>query len=313
MSKRKASRSDTRRNEPNGAKRAVSQRRPEGRLADLARALRLLLRSPLIMAGVMIVLALLLASIFAPWIATHEPDARDWRNQLSAPSAAHFFGTDANGADVFSKVIFGARTTVQLGIVIVALAGILGVSLGVTASYYGKLADVLIMRAADVFLSIPGLVLAMAVIVLLGSGLQNVMLAIVLVRWPAYARLARAQALSIQEEQFVEAVRSLGGNGFRIIRKHILPNAIAPLIVYATLDMGTIILLAAGLSFIGLGAGPGAAEWGRMVAEGRAYFFQQPWLVTFPGLAIFVSVLGFNLLGDGIRDALDPKLRRSIQ
>ncbi len=284
-----------------------------GTVTELRRAFRLIGRSPVVMMGLVIVVVLLLTAIFAPLIAPYRPNQRDWSQQLAAPSTSHLFGTDANGADIFSKVVYGARTTVELAVVTVLLASVIGVVLGVLGAFHGDFVDGLIMRAADVFLSLPGLVLAMAVIVMLGAGLQNVMFAIVLVHWPAYARLARAQALSVQGESYVEAAHSIGASNSRIIRRHILPNVIATLIVYATLDVGRVILLAAGLSFIGLGAGPGAAEWGRMVAEGRDYLFGQPWLVTFPGLAIFVSVLGFNLLGDGVRDILDPKLRRALK
>jgi len=277
---------------------------------ELLRVVHSIKRSPLIIVGLVIIGIIVSMAIFAPWIATHNPQARDWQNRLAPPSAEHLLGTDDTGADIFSKIVYGSSTTVRLVIVIVLLAATLGTSLGLLAAYFGGLVDMTIMRLADIFLSIPGLVLAMAVIVLMGSGIQNVMLAIVLVRWPAYARLARGQALAIKDLQFIEAARALGLPSRRIILRHILPNAIAPVVVYATMNMGGVTLMAASLSFLGLGAGPGAAEWGRMVAEGRDYFFQKPWLVTCPGAAIFFTVLGVNLLGDGIRDVLDPKMRR---
>jgi len=274
------------------------------------RIFSLVRRNPSALVGLSFVVILILVAIFAPWIAMYDPQARDWNNQLAPPTRIHLFGTDDTGADIFSKVIYGSRTSIELAAAIVLLAGSLGGGLGVVGAYYGGVIDMVVMRLADLFLSLPGFILAMAVIVLIGSGIQNVMLALVIVRWPGYARLIRSRTLSVKAQQFVEAAKALGVPTYRIISLHIVPNVIAPVLVYATMDLGAVILAAAGLSFLGLGAGPGAAEWGRMVAEGRSYFFQKPWLVAFPGGAIFLSVMGFNLLGDGIRDILDPRLRK---
>lgn len=279
------------------------------RVGEWRRAVSLIRKNPLVIVALILITLMLFTAILAPFIAPFDPQERDWRNRLAAPDSKHLLGTDQIGADVFSKIIFGTRTTLRLAVTIVLLAGMIGIVLGLLSAYWGGAIDMLIMRSADVLLSIPGMVLAIAIIVLLGSGLENVTVAIVLTRWTVYARLARAQGLAIKGLQYIEAARAIGVSPWRIITRHMLPNALGALVVYATMDMGSVVLLAASLSFLGLGAGPGAAEWGRMIAEGRSYFFQSPWVVVAPGVAILISVFGFSLLGDGIRDIFDPRTR----
>jgi len=279
--------------------------------SEWGRALRKAFSQPLIVTGFLLICILVVVAIFAPFLAPYEVNDRDWHARLVPPSAEHLLGTDDSGADILSKVIFGCRTTIRLSTTVALVAAGIGVSLGLVSAYWKGFIDTFIMRVADIFMCIPGLVLAIAVIVMLGPGLFNVMLALVIVRWPQYARLSRAKALLVREQDFMQAAIGIGCSSVRCIFKHMLPNVIGPVLVYATMDMGAIILVAAGLSFLGLGAGPGSAEWGRMVADGRSLFFQQPWLVFFPGGAILLSVLGFNLMGDGLRDLLDPKTRHA--
>jgi len=249
-------------------------------------------------------------AIFAPFISPYGPEEHIWDESKQPPSWKHIFGTDETGGDIFTKVIWGSRISIQIGLIVV-LGGLgIGILLGAFAGYYGGYIDEIVMRITDIFLSIPYLILAMGVAAILGKSIQNVMIAMIVVWWPAYTRLVRGQILTVRENQYVEAARSVGSGDTRIIFKHILPNSMAPLIVQTTMDLGNAILTAAALSFLGFGAGPGAAEWGRMVSDSRNYFMNYPWMMIFPGLAIFFTVLGFNLLGDGLRDILDPRLRR---
>jgi len=215
------------------------------------------------------------------------------------------------GRDVFSRILSGAKYSLRVGLIVIAIAGFVGASVGVIAGWFGGRVDNFIMRTADVFLAIPGLILALAIVSALGFGLTNVMIALSITWWPWYARLIRGITLSIREKEYVIAASSSGASSFRIITKHLLPNAISPLIVTMSLDFGGVIIAAAGLSFIGFGAQPPTPEWGLMIASARAYLQLAWWLPTFPGLSIFLVVIGFNLLGDGLRDALDPRLRRS--
>jgi peptide/nickel transport system permease protein len=207
-------------------------------------------------------------------------------------------------------VVYGAQTSLRICLLVVAIATLIGVLLGGLAGYFGGVIDELLMRITDVFLSIPYLILAMAIAAALGRSIDHIMEAMIITWWPTYARLMRGQVLAIREQQFVEAARSIGARNSRILFRHILPNSLAPLLVEITLDLGAVLLVAAGLSFIGLGASPGTAEWGLMISDGRTVMFHAWWYVTFPGIAIVLVVLGFNLLGDGLRDVTDPKLRR---
>ena len=289
--------------------------------------LHLFRRSLLSMIGLIIILFIVFIAIFAPFLAQEHPTYvevstdRDttrieerWSIQFEdkfiPPNSEHFFGTDDFGRDIYSMVIYGTRISLRICLMVVLSATIIGIFLGGIAGYFGGKLDEIIMRITDVFLSIPYLILAIAVSAALGRSIENIMMALVVVWWPQYARLLRGQVLSIRENQYVEAARSVGASNWRILFRHIIPNSFAPLLVQITLDLGAVLLVAAGLSFIGLGASPGTAEWGLMISSGRMHMFHSWWYVTFPGLAIVITVLGFNLLGDGIRDITDPKLRR---
>jgi peptide/nickel transport system permease protein len=260
--------------------------------------------------GGLLVLMLAAGALFAPLIAPHGPDEIDFLVKLSPPSLDHPFGTDNLGQDIFSRVLYGARTSLLIAVTVVGASLALGIPLGIAAGYAGGRIDEVIMRLADVFLAFPPLLLPLAVAAALGGSLRNAMLAIVVSWFPWYVRLARAQVLTVKENLYIPAARSMGVRPTTIARRHVLPNVIAPIFVQASLDMGYAILTAAGLSFLGLGAQPPEIEWGLMVTLARSYFLDYWWVATFPGLAIFVAVLGFNLLGDGLRDRFDPRMAR---
>ena len=266
-------------------------------------------RSPLTVAGLVLIIALALIAVSAPLIAPMDPLKQILSTRLKPPSAEHWMGTDQLGRDVLSRMIYGARISILIGTVVVGLAASIGTVVGLIAGYAGGWLDEGLMRLTDVFFAFPALILAMAISGALGPSLTNAMIAIAIVSWPVYARLVRAQVLSLREREYVEAAHSLGASSPRIIWQHILPNTLAPLLVQASFDMGGAILSAAGLSFIGFGAQPPTAEWGVMISDGRNYIVTQPWLSLFPGLAILLTVAAFNLIGDGLRDALDPRLR----
>ena len=282
----------------------------EPQIKEFRFTIYLLRQSPLVVAGFLLLTGFSLMAIFAPWITPYGPEQRIWAEPRLAPSWAHLFGTDENGADVFSRVIWGARIDLTIAFTVVCAAIIIGSVLGAISGFSGGKVDEIMMRITDVFLAFPALILAMAVAAALGRSLTNLTIAMIVVWWPSYTRLIRGQVLSEREKLYVEAARAVGASNRRIIFRHVLPNSIYPLLVNATLDLGTVILVAAGLSFIGFGAGAGIAEWGRMIADGRNYLFMAPWMATFPGLAILLSSLAFNLVGDGLRDVLDPRLRR---
>jgi len=261
------------------------------------------------MLGLSILVLMILASILAPFIAPHDPLEVDFGKRLLPPSATHLFGTDQMGRDVLSRVLFGARISLRVGITVVIIAFPFGSILGAIAGFYGGRLDEIIMRITDVFLCIPGLILAMAIAAALGPSIQNVLLSLAVVWWPWYTRIVRAVILGLKEQDFVAAARAIGVPHRRIIMRHLLPNAIAPAFVNATLDIGFVILNAAGLSFIGLGAQPPSPEWGAMLSTSRDILREAWWAATFPGLAILLTVLSFNLLGDAFRDLLDPRLK----
>jgi peptide/nickel transport system permease protein len=270
-------------------------------------------RSPSSMLGLAIVLAFLLVAAFGPWIAPYPLDAEgamNLSNRLQPPSAAHWFGTDEMGNDLFSRVVLATRTSLRVGLTIVGIATLVGVPLGIAAGYFGGTVRTVIMRVTDVFLSVPGIVLALAIVAALGAGIMNGIIALSIVWWPGYVRLVEAKALSLRNEPFVEAARSVGAGHARILAVHILPNCTSPIIVKASMDMGLAILAAASLGFIGLGAKPPAPEWGAMISVARTYMPNWWWYAVFPGFAIYLTVLGFNLFGDGLRDILDPKSSR---
>ncbi len=275
--------------------------------------MRLLKKSPLAMVGTVLVAIFLFIAIFAPLIAPYDPIKQDLNNILQPPSKAHPFGTDTLGRDILSRVIYGARISLIIGVLVVAISSFIGIVAGLLSGFFGGYIDLIIMRITDLFLSFPALILAMAIAGALGPSLTNTMIAISLVWWPPYARLIRGQVLIVKNREFVEAATALGESNLKIMFTHVLPNSVTPAIIQATMDLGAVILTAAGLSFIGFGAQPPTPEWGSMISLGRNYFLKQWWLATFPGLAILVTVIGFNLLGDGIRDLLDPRIRRELK
>jgi peptide/nickel transport system permease protein len=283
----------------------------EGRWPAVWRRVRRIWHNRSAALGGALVLAWLLIALLAPLIAPYSPTAQKVTNRLKPPSAQHWFGTDELGRDVFSRVLHGARVSLPVALAVVAMTGTVGILLGSAAGYAGALADEIIMRVADAVLAFPSLILAIAITAALGPGLLNAALAIALVLWPEYARLVRSQVIALREMEFVSAATALGASPWRNLFAHILPNALPLMLVKISLDMGNAILLAASLSFVGLGAVPPTPEWGAMVAAGRHKFFEW-WIATFPGLAIFTAVVGFNFLGDGLRDLLDPRLRRMV-
>jgi|YNPNPStandDraft_1061719.scaffolds.fasta_scaffold22911_3 peptide/nickel transport system permease protein len=272
-------------------------------------ALRRLFRNRLAIAGMVILGILLLCAIFAEQLAPYDPIEQELLLRRQPPSAQHWMGVDEVGRDILSRIIFGSRISLQIGIVSVSLAIIVGALLGAVAGYKGGWVDDFIMRLMDILLAFPSLLLAIAVVAILGPGLMNMLYAIAFVSIPVYARIVRASVLSVKEQDYVLAARAIGVPPTRILFRNVLPNCLTPLIVQGTLGIATAILDAAGLSFLGLGARPPTPEWGAMLGQGRGSVFTAPHIVIFPGLAIMMTVLGFNLLGDGLRDALDPRLR----
>lgn len=271
---------------------------------------RLLFKNRLAMIGLVFILLWTLVAVFAPIVAPYSPIATNTAIKLEAPSAAHWMGTDNFGRDIFSRVIYGARISLWTGLIGVGISCCIGIPLGGIAGYYGGKLGNVIMRVMDTLLAFPSLILAMAIAASIGPGLISAMIAVGIVGIPEFARLMFGQTVSLREKEFVEAGRAIGVKDSVILRKHIFPNALAPLLVRATLGLGFAILTAASLSFLGLGVKPPTAEWGAMISEGREYIISgQWWIVTFPGLAIATSILGFNLLGDGLRDVLDPRIR----
>lgn len=273
----------------------------------------LLTRNRLQSISLIVILLLILVAIFAPIISPYPGHAISETNpddKLLPPSTKYWFGTDELGRDMLSRVIFGTRISLQTALIAVGMALIIGVPLGAIAGGFGGWVDEVIMRLTDIFLSFPPLLLAIAIAAFLGPNLRNAMLAIAISWWPWYTRIIRGQAVSIRERQFVRAARAIGTPKSRIIFKHILPNTLAPVIVQASMDLGGVILTIAALSFLGLGAQPPTPEWGLLISTSRTYFLNAWWYSTFPGIAIFVTVLVFNLIGDGIREVLDPKTRK---
>jgi peptide/nickel transport system permease protein len=275
-------------------------------------ALRWLLRRPLTLLGVGIVLAVVAVGLAAPLLAPYDPLALDIANRLQPLSRAHPLGTDHLGRDLLSRIIYGARISLGVGVTIAVMGALVGTVLGLLAGYLGGKVDETIMRICDMFLAFPALILAMALAASLGPSLRNTMLALVVIWWPWYTRIMRGQVLALREAEYVMAARSLGASTRRLMFLHLLPNAIPPIIVQATLDIGNAILIASSLSFLGFGAQPPAPEWGAMTSDGRTFLRDFWWYPTFPGLAIMGTVIGFNLMGDGLRDLLDPRLRRQV-
>lgn len=272
-------------------------------------ALRRLLRNKLAIVGMVILAAFLLSAIFAPWLAPYDPVKQELVKRRQPPSREHLLGLDEVGRDILSRIIFGARTSLRVGVGSVSFAIVIGALTGAVSGYLGGWVDNLVMRLMDILLAFPSMLLAIAIVSILGPGLMNMLYAIAIVSIPQYARIVRASVLSVKEQDYILAARAIGCPPSHILFRNVLPNCLTPLIVQATLGIATAILDAAGLSFLGLGAQPPTPEWGAMLGRGRGSVFTAPHIVFFPGLAIMLTVLGFNLLGDGLRDALDVRLR----
>lgn len=288
-------------------RRRLVRRRRSQRLRDTWYALS---RNPLTLAGLAIAALLVLMAIAAPFLAPYDPIAPDPSNSLQGPSGAHLFGTDEYGRDVFSRVLHGAGISLRIGLLAVAAIALIGIPLGLIAGSAGGRVDTLVMRSADVFLAFPTLVLAMAIATTLGGGMQNVIIAMAIAGWPWYARLVRGVVLEVRRQAYVDAARLAGASWPRIVWRHILPNSFGPIVVQASQDIGFTILLAAGLGFIGIGVKIPTPEWGTMVSDGRDVFMDAWWVSGFPGLAIVLAVLAFNMIGDGLSDVFDPRSRR---
>ena len=271
--------------------------------------LKRLSRNKLAMVGVVILSVLILGAIFAPWIVPYDYAEQNIEDAYMSPCAAHLFGTDEFGRDIFSRILMGSRLSLIIGFIAVAIAIIVGGLLGAIAGYFQKAVDNIIMRFMDILMSIPQLLLAIAITATLGSSIINLMIAVGVAAIPGYSRIVRASVLSVRDQEFVEAARAVGTSDFKIIMKHILPNCLAPIIVKATLDVAICILSAAGMSFIGIGLQPPSPEWGAMLADARYYIRDFSYMALFPGLCIALTIFSLNVLGDGLRDALDPKLR----
>jgi peptide/nickel transport system permease protein len=281
-------------------------RKPTGLWQD---ALRRLLRNKLAVVGIGIFTVFLLSAFLAPWLAPYDPIKQELITRREPPSSEHLLGIDEVGRDILSRIIFGARTSLQVGVGSVSFAIIIGVLVGAVSGYLGRWVDSIVMRLMDILLAFPSMLLAIAIVSILGPGLMNMLYAIAIVSIPQYARIVRASVLSVKEQDYILAARAIGCPPSHILFRNVLPNCLTPLIVQATLGIATAILDAAGLSFLGLGAQPPTPEWGAMLGRGRGSVFTAPHIVFFPGLAIMLTVLGFNLLGDGLRDALDVRLR----
>ncbi len=281
--------------------------RLQARLGRSYRVLRALSGNPLAVVGAAIVLVLIVMALFAPWIATHSATGQNLSMRLMPPSAENWMGTDELGRDIWSRVVFGSRITLVIVLLVAVLAAPAGLVIGAVAGYFGGWLDRLLMGITDIFLSMPKLILALAFVAALGPGIQNAIIAIAIATWPGYARIARAETLTIRNSEYIAAVELQGASALRVIVRHILPLCTSSMIIRVTLDMAGIILTAAGLGFIGLGAQPPLPEWGAMISRGRSFILDQWWVATMPGFAIVIVSLGFCFLGDGLRDVLDPK------
>jgi len=285
--------------------------RREAKLGQIYRGWLQLRRNRLALLGLVIVVALMLVAAFAPWIATHGPYDQNLSQRLLPPGAkGHWLGTDEFGRDIFSRLVYGARVTLYIVVLVALIVAPIGLIIGTASGYIGGWIDAALMRITDIFLAFPSLILALAFVAALGPGIENAVIAIALTSWPPYARIARAETLTIRHSDYISVARIQGAGTGRILFRHVMPLCVSSLTVRVTLDMAGIILTAAGLGFLGLGAQPPMAEWGAMVSAGRRYILDQWWVATIPGIAIFVVSLAFNLLGDGLRDVLDPRQKR---
>ncbi len=282
----------------------------EWQIRELLFTIRLLRHNPSAVIGFIVIAAMVSMALTAHWLAPYDPIHISLSERLSAPSARHLFGTDELGRDIFSRIMFGSRISLRIGLLVILIAGGLGTLLGAVSGYLGRHIDNLIMRCMDVVLSFPPLVLAMALAAALGPSLNNAIIAVAFVMVPKFARLVRGEALAVKEKPFISAAKVSGANEFWIIIHHVVPNCLSSVIVLATLVLGDTILVASSLSFIGLGAQPPSPEWGAMIAVGRKFLMDQWWYATFPGVFILLTVIGFNIFGDALRDILDPRIRR---
>lgn len=283
--------------------------RAQARAGQAYRMVRAVGRNPLAVVGALIIVGLILVAAFAPLIAPQSPLEGDLAARLAPPSAAHWMGTDELGRDILSRVIYGARITLFIVLLVAVIAAPLGMVIGAVAGYFGGWVDRVMMGLTDIFLSMPRLILALAFVAALGPGIENAVIAIAITAWPVYARIARAETLTFRNAEFIAAVQMQGASHARVIVGHVLPLCLSSTIVRVTLDMAGIILTAAGLGFLGLGAQPPLPEWGAMISRGRTFILDQWWVATMPGFAIVIVSLGFSLFGDGLRDVLDPKGR----
>ncbi|MCW7076198.1 MAG: nickel transporter permease [Candidatus Syntropharchaeales archaeon] len=274
--------------------------------------MRQVIRNPGILFGTAVIVFLIFVAVFAGFIAPHDPTETHLKDRLSSPSSEYPLGTDHLGRCILSRIIYGTRISLSVGVLVIGASLLLGLLLGTIAGYYGGIIDDLIMRIVDGFLAFPSMFLALAIAGALGPSLTNLMIALIVVEWTSYARVVRGSILSIKDQMFVEAARGLGAGDIYLLTRHVLPNTLSPLIVMATLGVGYIILTAAGLSFLGLGVQPPTPEWGAMLNDGRLFMRSAPHIMIFPGLAIMITVLAFNFLGDGLRDVMDPRLKQEV-
>jgi peptide/nickel transport system permease protein len=282
------------------------------RVNELKRFVRVFLGRGVVVFGMVIILVFVLIAVFAPLLAPYDPYDNDVGNALAPPSQAHLLGTDAVGRDILSRVLYGSRTSLMIGLSVVAISTLVGVILGVTAGYLGGWVQTIIMRLIDAYMAFPMIILALVVASVLGGGVKNVIIALSVAMMPGYARLMCGQTLTLKENDYIMAERSIGAPNLRVMVQHILPNCLSPLIVMVTMMLGSVILAESGLSFLGIGITAPTAAWGSMVNDGRPYLLSQPALSFAPGIAIMLVVFAFNMVGDGLRDALDPSLRGTI-
>ncbi|WP_217586199.1 ABC transporter permease [Lentibacillus saliphilus] len=290
-------------------KQSFKQIRKERRKENFKAFFETFLKNKIAVAGGVLLLCYTFVALFAPWIAPYDPFEMDLFNKLQPPSLDHWMGTDDKGRDILSRIIYGSRLSMGVGFAAVLFGASFGIMMGMVAGYYGGWVDAIISRSLDVMLAFPGILLALAIISALGPSLFNVTVAVGVFSIPLFGRIARGSTMEVRHMEYIEAVRSLGGNDGIIIFRHIFPNILSPLIVQGTLRLATAILSAAGLSFLGLGAAPPSPEWGAMLSSGRDFFFSAPYIAIFPGITIALLVMGFNLFGDGLRDALDPRMK----
>jgi len=276
-------------------------------LDNSKRTLRRILRNPLTTGGLIVIALLVTIALFAPLLATHDPLIQDLNNALKGPSAEHWFGTDAFGRDIYSRIVYGSRITLYIISLVTVIVGPVGLTVGTVAGYFGGAIDTVFMRITDIFISFPSLILALAFVAALGPGLDHAIIAIALTAWPPIARLARAETMTLRDSDFISAIKLAGASPLRVLVRHVWPLCLSSVIIRLTFNMAGVILTAAGLGFLGLGAQPPLPEWGSMISAGRSYMVACWWMVAFPGLAIMMVSLAFNLLGDGLRDALDPR------